>query len=68
MAKLTSVFMGAGIPMYYLTALSRARSAGKGYNRVDTDDDGIRATLSCEHLRTTSELTLQTLGLHSLMT
>jgi hypothetical protein len=37
--------MGAGIPMYYLTAHSRAQSAGKGYSRVEKDDDGVRAIL-----------------------
>lgn len=44
--------MGAGIPMYYLTAHSRAQSAGKGYSRVATDhagdEGGLRATLTSE--------------------
>lgn len=39
------IFMAAGVPMYYLTARSRARASGKGYARLDNEDDGIRATL-----------------------
>jgi amino acid transporter len=39
------IFMATGVPMYYLTARSRARSSGKGYARLDNEDDGVRATL-----------------------
>lgn len=38
------MFMAAGVPMYYLTALSRSRQ-GASYSRMDGQEGGILATL-----------------------
>lgn len=51
LVKLTLVFMGAGIPMYYLTARARAKASGRGYSRVgeaDVDNSNMRGTLGSE--------------------
>lgn len=60
--QLTTVFMGLGIPVYYMTAHSRAKKVGSAYGSM-SGETGLRATVRSESFEPAPMITLSGLDI-----